>query len=187
MNITQIVCKLYSSNIYLLEDINSNSIWLIDAGGEIELPKNKDLKGVFVTHTHIDHIIGLNTLIEKFPECNVYTNTYGKIGLYNEKANLSYYHESSFRFIGHNVKLVKDGDIIQLFDGKNIVVHETPGHNPSSLTFVVDDAVFTGDAYIPGVPVVTKLPNGNREQAQQSVQKILAIANGKTIYPGHSI
>jgi glyoxylase-like metal-dependent hydrolase (beta-lactamase superfamily II) len=52
---------------------------------------------------------------------------------------------------------------------------------------VTDDAIFTGDAYIPGIAVVTSLPKGNKEQAQQSVQKILDLASGRTIYPDHKL
>jgi glyoxylase-like metal-dependent hydrolase (beta-lactamase superfamily II) len=52
---------------------------------------------------------------------------------------------------------------------------------------VTDESVFTGDAYIPGIAVVTNLPKGNKEQAKQSVQKILDLASYKTIYPGHRL
>jgi glyoxylase-like metal-dependent hydrolase (beta-lactamase superfamily II) len=52
---------------------------------------------------------------------------------------------------------------------------------------VIDDAIFTGDAYIPGISVVTNLPKANKELAQQSLHKILALAVGKTIYPGHNV
>jgi hypothetical protein len=52
---------------------------------------------------------------------------------------------------------------------------------------VTDEAVFTGDAYIPGIAVVTNRPKGDKEQAQQSVQKILDLASGRTIYPDHKL
>lgn len=59
----------------------------------------------------------------------------------------------------------------------------TPGHNPSCLTFMIDQMIFSGDSYIPGVKTVTNLPGGNRAQAEESIRKILSF--GGTIYPGH--
>ena len=50
---------------------------------------------------------------------------------------------------------------------------------------MVEDCLFTGDAYISGVKVVTKLPNEDRKQAKQSIDKILQMAQGKMICPGH--
>ena len=61
----------------------------------------------------------------------------------------------------------------------------TPGHELGCLTFYTGDYIFTGDAYIPGVKVVTKLPGGDRALAAESVEKILRLAEGKTICPGH--
>lgn len=45
--------------------------------------------------------------------------------------------------------------------------------------------MFTGDAYIPGVKVVTKLPKGNRKLAAESIERIESLAKGKNICPGH--
>jgi len=69
--------------------------------------------------------------------------------------------------------------------GIDIEVFETPGHNPSCLTFRIGDALFTGDAFIPGIPTVTRLPGGNRRQAKESVSRILSL--GGRIYPGHKV
>ena len=52
---------------------------------------------------------------------------------------------------------------------------------------MTDDALFTGDAYIPGVRVVTNLPYGDKHLSASSVEKILALADGHTICPGHDV
>ncbi len=69
--------------------------------------------------------------------------------------------------------------------GDTVTVYETTGHAPSCLRYRIADWLFTGDAYIPGVKVVTKLPGGDRALAAESVEKILRLAEGKTICPGH--
>ena len=64
---------------------------------------------------------------------------------------------------------------------------ETPGHHPSCLTFMVEYNLFTGDAFIPGVKVVTNLPKGDNKLAQESMERILKLSEGKRIRPGHFV
>lgn len=73
---------------------------------------------------------------------------------------------------------------ILTFDGVQAKVYHTPGHNPSCLTYEVGDYLFTGDAYIPGVKVVTTLKGGDKAKAAESVERILRLAEGKTVCAG---
>jgi len=66
-----------------------------------------------------------------------------------------------------------------------MVFYETPGHNLGCLTMVMGDLIFTGDSYIPGVKVSTQLPGGDKKLAQLSLDRILRLAEGKRICPGH--
>jgi glyoxylase-like metal-dependent hydrolase (beta-lactamase superfamily II) len=142
-----------------------------------------ELRGVLLTHAHFDHIYGLNRLVGEWPEAKVYTAASGAEMLLDARKNLSRYYERPFVFAyPQNVVAVGEGAEVGPFR-----VYATPGHNPSCLTFVTNEAVFTGDAHIPGIAVVTNLPKGNKVQAQQSEQKILDLASGKTIYPGHKL
>ncbi len=186
MQIRGFINSLFSSVSYVL--IDENSVWIVDVGDTdaiIEYIQSNDLclKGILLTHCHFDHIYGLNSIIEVFPSVKVYTNEYGAQMLVSSKLNLSKYHETPFE--------LQHPENIVVLDGATKVepfaVYETPGHNPSCLTYVVGDAVFTGDAYIPGVAVVTNIPKANKEQAKQSKEKILSLAQGKIIYPGHEI
>lgn len=80
------------------------------------------------------------------------------------------------------------GEKLVLFDGEPVIqFYETPGHNPGCLTMVLGAVMFTGDAYIPGVGANTQLPHANKERAQQSMDRILKLAEGKTILSGHYI
>lgn len=53
------------------------------------------------------------------------------------------------------------------------------------LTYILDNYIFTGDAYIPKTKVVTKLPKGNKLQAQRSIEKIIELASHKMVCPEH--
>lgn len=165
--------------------------WLVDCGDVeplLPLLEGKKFKGVLLTHAHFDHIYGLNELLNQFPDTLVYTNESGKETLLDSRKNMSLYHETPFVFnYPKNIRILNDDDEIELSEDLKARVIATPGHHPSCLTFIVNDAIFTGDSYIPGTKVVTNLPKGNKEQAQASLEKILRLAKNFTVYPGHDI
>lgn len=189
LQVKKIVGKLLSSNMYFLYEEGIADCYLIDIGDSSalaeELPDGMNVEGVFLTHSHFDHMAGINGLCQMFPECKVYTSEYGKEALYSDKKNFSLYHEQSMVYEGENIEILHDGDVVKLFDEIELHVTETPGHCPSCLTYYTDECVFTGDSYIPGVPVVTKLPRGSRIQSTVSVEIILELAKTRTILAGH--
>lgn len=195
MKVTHIVNSIYASRSYLLINESCSEVWLVDCGDVkplIDLISSyvEDsflIKGVLLTHAHYDHMYGLPKMTDQFPEVKVYTNESGAAMLADERKNMSRYHEDPINYRSDNVVVCEDGDEIELFDDVKAVVHYTPGHNPSCLTFEVDEYLFTGDAYIPGLPVVTNLPGGEKRIAQISAERIQSLAEGKIVCPGHEV
>lgn len=149
-----------------------------------------DVEKVLLTHAHFDHIYGLNELLKASPNIRIYTNSCGKDMLLNAKKNMSFYHETPFTIEiekENSIILVDDGEEIQLDNGQVAKAIFTPGHNPSCITWLIDDLLFTGDAYIPDVKIVTNLPGGNKTQSQQSINIIKELAIGREICPGHMV
>ena len=189
LKVKQIVNHIFSSNTFVLSDDEFKTCFLVDVG-DVDtvidiLPDGGIIKGVLLTHTHFDHIYGINELYRRFPDIIVYTSEYGKEALYSAKKNFSFYHECPIVFEGNNIVVLHEGNEIEIGFEKKIRVLETPGHCPSCLTYYNDDIIFTGDSFIPGAPVVTKLPKGSRIQSSVSVEKILELAKTRTILAGH--
>jgi len=128
----------------------------------------------------------LEALVEHFPECKVIVCEYAKQALASDKLNMSKYHGTPINFTSDNIIVVKEGDKMTLFEYEpQMEFYETPGHNPGCLTMVMGNTIFTGDAYIPGVGANTRLPRANKEQAKESLERILKLAEGKTVLSGH--
>lgn len=175
---------------------NSNSLFnslsysinavLIDSGDEWD--RSVDVDIVLLTHSHFDHIYGLNRIIEFNPNVWIYTNESGREMLLNARKNLSFYHEIPFVISDPSrIVTVEDGEEIQIGEGLTAKAIFTPGHNPSCITWLIDDCLFTGDSYIPGLKTITNLPGGNKQQAEESIALIKQLAVGRTIYPGHKV
>lgn len=193
IEIHDITNTIFTSKTYILSKQGEDKAWLVDIGDIEPVLSYLDerhlyVEGIFLTHAHFDHIYGIKQLIERYPECKVYVNAYAKEALASEKLNMSKYHETPVSYSGSNVVVLKEGDEKRLFDGEPVMqFYETPGHNPGCLTMVIGDVIFTGDAFIPSVGVNTIPPHSNKEQAKVSLDRILKMAEGKTVLSGHHI
>ena len=189
MHITKIVNSVFTSNTFILIDENSLDCWLVDVGDIepiLEAVGDKEVKGIFITHTHYDHIYGINKLVERFPDCIIYTSQYGKEGLFSDKLNFSRYHADPILFQGNHIEVLEEGDEISLFPNVVLRTMYTPGHDWSSMSYYTDGVIFTGDSYIPNIKVVTSLPKSNKQEAQVSLDRILELCENRDIYPGHN-
>ena len=192
MRVDYIVNSVFTSRTYIVSSEKTQQCVIVDVG-DVEplmdyLNKNQlKVSSLLLTHVHFDHIYGLPELMKVYPELPIYTNAFGVEALGDERVNMSRYHEMPINYRGDNVRVVSEGDKIPLFEEMEAICYETPGHNPSCLTFEIGDYLFTGDAFIPGVEVVTSLPNADKRLAVESKKRIIEMAKGKTIYPGHEI
>lgn len=167
------VNSIFTSNTYILQEEGTNDTYLVDIG-DIEpiLTRKLNIKGVFITHGHFDHIYGIEALMEHYPSCKVYTNAIGKEYLADMKLNLSKYHGTPVSFKSPNVEEVIEGSKINILDHYQVQVFETPGHNPSCLVFRLGDYLFTGDAYIPKAKLVTNIPKADKQLGLANRQRI---------------
>ncbi len=178
---------------YILYKENSPAVWLIDCGDADKIlswmkEHQKTLGGIFLTHCHIDHIYGVNQMTEAFPDSNIYlAKETGKIGVRDLRLNLTKYMEKPYVVNTEKLVEVDEGDEVKLFDDTLLKVYKTDGHSPDSLSFRVNKLLFTGDAYIPPLPVVTKLPGNNKPMAELSKERIIELVDKEslTIMPGH--
>lgn len=191
MLVTQFVNSIYSSNTFIISD-DKKRFWLIDCGDVKDIidsiVKDGEIVGVLFTHTHFDHIYGVNNLLQYFPEAKLYTNSFGEKALMSPKLNYSKYHQEAVPIVcdrPENISVLNDDDQIHLSDDVFIKVFETPGHDKSCLCYQLSDCFFSGDSYIPNFKVYSNFLNGDKVEAQQSLERIKSLCGGLNLYPGH--
>jgi glyoxylase-like metal-dependent hydrolase (beta-lactamase superfamily II) len=160
-------------NAYLVWDEVSREAAAFDTGmnadGFItEIEQNQlQLRFIFLTHSHFDHIEGLAKLREKYPKAHLHSSSKGALPQQRNKAN-DFLHLGSLR----------------------ITNRDTPGHSEDGVTYIVgtwsEDApnvAFVGDAIFAG-----SMGNGfdSWDLAKQKVrEQILSLPGDTLICPGH--
>lgn len=190
MLIRRIINSSLLSNTYMLSEHGNHNVALIDIGdlGPIlRMLKSEDvISKVFLTHIHYDHIYGLPDLLAIFPNCEVFTSDFGKEALRSAKLNLSKYHNDPIICEPKKLKVLSDGDTVELFNS-HIQTIATPGHNKSCLSYLIDDNIFTGDSFIPRHKVIESMPNSDRNDARKYELFLSKLSMGKNLFPGHGI
>jgi len=180
----------FTSNTYVLIDKLSDEACLIDIGEYTQtkklLNRRKSVRALLLTHAHYDHIYHINEFLKDHPDCCVYASHYTLQALGNPKLNLSFYHEDPVSYNGGGLIPVSNTDKLTLSPNLTVEVIATPGHTPGCHTYRIGHYLFTGDAYISGHKVVTKLKGGNKEEGAKSVAEIRKLLNpGTLLCPGH--
>jgi hydroxyacylglutathione hydrolase len=192
MIVKKFINKILSSNSYIVHTNDERNVWVIDPGESDQLlnwinENKKTVKGILLTHSHIDHIYGVNDICNEFQDLTIYASHFANEGMKSAKYNGSYYMGMSYVINHGNIDFVKENSTIELFKDKTIAkIISTPGHNNDCISFSIVNYLFTGDALIPGVKTHTKSKKSNKLIAIESISKILYNFTGDTIIcPGH--
>ena len=184
-------------NCYILTDDVSGKAFMIDPGAESQellsyVQKRKlDLQAILITHAHIDHVGGIESI--------------------HAAANAPVYYHNGDRFLYENIAMqaqlfgvtpaqlqakqpvvgegsLKDGQEFP-FDGGRIHAIHTPGHTPGSICFHAAggrNLLFTGDTLFAGSIGRTDLWGGDYDQILDSIHsRLLTLSDDVTVLPGH--
>ena len=191
-----IVNDILQSCTYILTKQDERGAYLVDCG-DIEPiisfieENNLHLEGLLLTHCHYDHIYGLKDLLLKYPNIKVYASEKTFRGLTDDDLSMSYLYtdeEFSIHLSAEEMIVIEDKNSLIMW-GNQINCFPTPGHDVDCMTYVIGDAIFTGDSYNPNSPVFTKWRNSNVDMAIKNEKLLKEMIDVKhlVVYPGHRI
>ena len=193
MNIKSFAFNPFQENSFFVSDETGEAL-IIDAGcyNETEvntlsdyLEKNQ-LKPVKLlnTHCHIDHIVGVNLLKEKFkiPFAASLGDKY-LLDTAVQQAIIFGFSISETPTIDENIE---EGTFT--FGDSQLQVFAVPGHSMGSLAFYSekDNFVIVGDVLFNGSIGRTDLPRGDYDTLIKSINsKLMVLPKETVVYPGH--
>ncbi|MEA5026395.1 MAG: MBL fold metallo-hydrolase [Erysipelotrichaceae bacterium] len=181
MQVESLKVGVYRTNCYILR--KNDHVLVIDPGfrsDKICAAIGDDrISAVLLTHGHLDHIGAVDELIRKKPS-PVYVSIHDADMLRDPYLNCS--NQNNIRVTSPVIQIAEGKLVIEDFE---IMVFETPGHTAGSLTFLIDNKLFTGDTLFKESVGRTDLPTGNARDLKQSLQLFHSFPDDYTIYPGH--
>ncbi|MBF6333921.1 MBL fold metallo-hydrolase [Nocardia transvalensis] len=126
-----------------------------ETGGNIAL--------TLITHHHHDHTGGIDRLVKL-------------TGTPVRAADPKFLHGSGAP--------LADGEVIEAA-GLRITVLATPGHTRDSVSFLLDDAVLTGDTVLGSGTTVLESRDGALGDYLASLDRLSEVANGRVLLPAH--
>jgi len=178
----------FSSNIYV---VVGDYLSLIDAGNDytafIQLFnlgfKPTDIKKIVLTHTHLDHVMGIIELLRAYPSI-IQTGGFELILHKTASANF----KEIVKEYGCKVTEVIGGEIFKLGDFECEVVY-TPGHTRDGICIyhAQTKTVFTGDTVLPDViSGIDKNAGGDLFSYLYGIRSLLK-RDIENLLPGHGI
>ena len=161
--------------MYLIGDKNKRECVAVDPAWEVDrvlkIAEADGMKvtGGLVTHTHFDHVNGVEELLMK---------TGGKIYIHKNEAEFLKGMKSHLEKVDSGTKL-EVGDI-------DITFLHTPGHTPGSQCFLVNNRLVSGDTLFINACGRCDLPGGSAEQMYDSLQRLAKLGDDVILLPGHN-
>lgn len=161
--------------VYLIGSLETRECAVIDPAWDVkkilDAAKQDEMRitKVLVTHTHFDHINGVEAIVEA-TDAEVFVH----------KKEIAHMPVSA-----GSIKEVEGGHEILVGPVTLSLLH-TPGHTPGSVCFQVADRLVAGDTLFIGGCGRCDLPGGDPEKMHQSLSRLRQMDDRLLLYPGHN-
>ncbi len=197
------------TNSYLIYDLKSREAALIDPGGRIDslvnyiVENQLNLKYIFLTHGHTDHVFYVPEIKKQFPAVklcinrldykNMFTQfdwflkNFGQDFIDKERSNPEHKPFIDFdpKSIGIPDFFVDDHQTFLLGNLEIKTIH-SPGHSPGEICYYTQNVIFTGDVLFYRSVGGIHFQGSSRSDLIQSVRYLYKnFPDSTIIYPGH--
>ena len=162
--------------VYLIGSPETHEVAVVDPGWDVPLilqtaaQDEMRITTVIVTHTHLDHINGVEEIVQA-TDAQVIVHK-------KESSELSMVE-------GSNLKPVEGEQEIALGPLVLKFLH-TPGHTPGSQCIMVGDRLISGDTLFIGGCGRCDLPGGDAETLYNSLSRLSHLDDRLVVCPGHN-
>jgi glyoxylase-like metal-dependent hydrolase (beta-lactamase superfamily II) len=197
-NIYTFIVNFYETNSYMYKDLESDSVVIIDPGGEIDeivnVIKKEKLKveHILITHAHFDHIASLENIYRLFPVPIIVHELEFENVIDNNKNLSLMFGVDGIKDRGKNLfwKKVKDNETF-FCGGQKIKVIHTPGHTSGGICFYIEEnagnkILFSGDTLFCGTVGRTDFDGGDYKVLLESLKKLSKLPKETIVFPGHN-
>ncbi len=192
MQFWRLICNPYEENTYLVA--SGNKAWVIDPGFYSAPEKQKflelleaehlELIAIYLTHAHIDHILGVRWVVERF----------GVPLYYHEAEEVIYRHAEEWAGMMGLIyepgpapaAYISEGEI--WWEEIQVQILEVPGHSPGSVAYYFPqaDKVVSGDVLFAGGIGNYHLPLADYKTLMRSIaDRLLPLGDRVEVWPGH--
>ncbi len=143
---------------------------------------------IFLTHEHIDHIIGCKALKEHYPQTKIICSDLCAQNLNNTRVNLSRFAEQFTPRDGFpEPELVYADRLSFEWQGVQATFFKAMGHSQGSSHALIGNCLFVGDTYIYHFKTTTTLPGSSKTELVKTFASLINDFQGNDIvvYPGH--
>jgi len=179
----------FGTNSYLVEDADTHDAVIIDANLEpesmVELVRGRDarVRAILLTHTDVDHVAGLNTLLRELGPMPVAVHDTERHVVAEGKALRRQWPVQM-----PPVETVTSLEHAGTFRAGSLefdVLH-TPGHSPGGVSLKIDGHVFTGDALFAGSIGRSDFQNSDGRALLDGIRsQLLTLPDDTIVHAGH--
>ena len=188
MKIETLEGNLLASNTYIVG--NDVEVFIIDPSASLleiqNTVKNRKVLAVLLTHGHFDHFQTLDDVILKFDvKCYLHRNAHLKLKERHLNCSIMVGTPIETNLSTEYFEFVSEGTRINLVPDFIVKTLYTPGHSNCSVTFDINQTLFTGDTLFRNGVGRSDLQTGNTSQLVNSVKRLIETRHDQEIYAGH--
>ena len=180
----------FTINTYIVTDVETGETAVVDPSlpeeSLMEKLNGKDVKYIFLTHGHFDHICGAK-MVKENTGAKVIIHEADEVMLYDVNKNEFANNCMGYEFpVVDADEFVEDGTEIMLGNSKVTVMH-TPGHSMGSVCYLFkeDLVMFSGDTLFRLCAGRADLYGGSGRQVLRSLANLGELEGNYKVYPGH--
>jgi hydroxyacylglutathione hydrolase len=177
-------------NCYLVVDDVAGESICVDPGWDGDFISQKILEsgtrltGIYLTHGHFDHVMGLLPLKLNFG-APIYISKKDEFLYKRANSTSKHFLGESYDPVPKIDSFIDGRDTIKV-GGIELVIIEIPGHTPGSLAFYKPlDFILVGDLIFAEGEGRTDFEYANKKTLDKSIEEILALPDFVKVYSGH--